>query len=127
MTQTSSVLTILAGIGLTVGVAADELSPPDPAVQHTLSTLAHAPSTPDAAQPDLALAADATLAVRQAPDSRVCDPAVIDNRAKLDPGCINRIVNLGVRKGRYRAQSRDKRELRSLCENTFLPRCRHKY
>ncbi|MEM9533837.1 MAG: hypothetical protein AAGA23_23160 [Pseudomonadota bacterium] len=57
----------------------------------------------------------------------VCKPEVVDDRAKLNPNCITVLEDLAKRNGRYAATTRHKRELRSLCENQWLPRCRHKY
>lgn len=129
MTRTSLICSFLTSVGLlTSAVAADELSAPTanalaPGVTPILTPAVNMDQQ-DAEAADLALALDDEMVVRQ---PQVCEPKLVDNRAKLNPNCINRIVNLGVRKGRYSAQSRDKRELRSLCANTFLPRCRHKY
>lgn len=129
MTRSSLICSFLTSVGfLTSAIAADEFSAPTANAMAPGVTPVVAPvmnrDQQVAEAADLALAIDDQMVVRQ---PKVCEPKLVDNRAKLDPNCINRIVNLGVRKGRYSAQSRDKRELRSLCANTFLPRCRHKY
>ncbi len=57
----------------------------------------------------------------------VCMPEGDDDKPALRNDCITVLEDVAKRKGRYAATTRHKRELRSLCENQWLPRCRHKY
>ncbi|MFK7956063.1 MAG: hypothetical protein AB8B96_08210 [Lysobacterales bacterium] len=58
---------------------------------------------------------------------QACMPDAADDKPALRSDCMTVLEDVAKRKGRYAATSRNKRELRSLCANQWLPRCRHKY
>lgn len=73
---------------------------------------------------DMTITRDNALAQRP---MQVCMPGADEDKPALRSDCITVLEDVSKRKGRYAATSRNKRELRSLCENQWLPRCRHKY
>lgn len=56
-----------------------------------------------------------------------CQPKVVHQRAVLNQDCLNIIEGAATYGRKIKIQGRENKELRSLCESMWLPRCRHKY
>lgn len=89
-----------------------------------LTTLVWAEPISEADQPAVIKVTDSPSV---AEPMQVCMPEGDDDKPALRDDCITVLEDVSKRKGRYAATTRHKRELRSLCENQWLPRCRHKY
>ncbi len=58
---------------------------------------------------------------------KLCQPQIVDQRAVLSSNCLNRIEGVHTYGRQLNPIGRENKEPRSLCENMWLPRCRHKY
>ena len=68
---------------------------------------------------DLAEASDRGL--------ELCSEKAYGDQDRLDQNCLNRVDGLPNGGKRHNPVGRrEKKELRSLCDNMFLPKCRHK-
>ncbi|MEM9301256.1 MAG: hypothetical protein AAGE01_04055 [Pseudomonadota bacterium] len=57
----------------------------------------------------------------------LCKPRIVDGRAELSDDCVN-VIDRSPSGGRQiHAIGRETKQLRSLCENMVLPKCRRKY
>lgn len=100
-------------------LAAACASTPEPAVQPKLTQASYSATTavPAAEQSATAVHAGATE----------CQPNIVDKRAALKHGCLNRIERSPMAGKGYNAIGREIKDLKSLCNQMFLPKCRHKY
>ncbi len=57
----------------------------------------------------------------------LCQPRIIHQRAVLNQDCLNIIQGAATYGRKIKIQGRENKELKSLCETMWLPRCRHKY
>ncbi len=89
------------------------------------ATAAYAPAEANQNVQPVAMEVSNSDAITQ--PKRACMPDAGDDKPALRSDCMTVLEDVAKRKGRYAATSRNKRELRSLCANQWLPRCRHKY
>jgi hypothetical protein len=57
----------------------------------------------------------------------LCTPKIVDGRAELSDDCVNVIDGSPSAGRQIHAIGRETQQLRSLCDNLVLPKCRRKY
>ncbi len=123
--KATRVLVVTLGVLISAGGAAagepDKagLSPQQAETDTTAVAIQMAPST--------ALAEVPAATPEEPVELAVCEPEIVDSRPALNPSCLNLIVDINKRGNRIDASTRKKKEMRSLCDSMWLPRCRHKY